>query len=75
MREYDRTPPLWRDPGIPANYRILVETGGEWREAEAVTDNVLPCKVHRFEATEVTAVRVEFDQQPGGVGVHEVRVY
>ncbi|WP_267490288.1 hypothetical protein [Parenemella sanctibonifatiensis] len=40
-----------------------------------MSDNVLPCRVHRFEATEVTAVRVEFDQQPGGVGVHEVRVY
>ncbi|MDN5726137.1 MAG: FAD-dependent oxidoreductase, partial [Propionibacteriales bacterium] len=31
FREYDRTPPLFRDPAVPAAYTVQVETDRGWR--------------------------------------------
>lgn len=78
LREYDRTPPLWRDPEVCAEYRIHVRVGEGWQQLLHVDDNVQPRRVHRVDRTAgVSAIRLEFLRTHGhpSVGVHEVRVY
>ncbi|MGD7789498.1 FAD-dependent oxidoreductase [Propionibacteriaceae bacterium Y1700] len=58
FREYDRTPPLFRDPGVVADYAIQVETAAGWQDVQSVVGNVQPRRVHRIDPVEATALRI-----------------
>ncbi|MVA75488.1 FAD-dependent oxidoreductase [Auraticoccus sp. F435] len=79
LREYDRTPPLWKDPQVARDYDVeVLGRDGGWQPALRVRDNIQPHRVHRLDSpVTTTALRLRVLSTHGDpcAGVHELRCY
>ncbi len=77
LREYHGTPPGFRDPQIPRDYRIEVARENGWATVVKIQDNATRYRVHAFEPMTTTRLRVVVEATNGdpSASLAEIRCY
>lgn len=78
LREYDRTPALWKDPQTVRDYTIQGRSAEGWRDLVRITGNGFPRRVHELpEPFKTSALRLLVHATNGdpSATVYEVRCY
>lgn len=78
LREYDKTPPLWKDPQTTRDYTIQALVDGTWTDLVSERGNGYPRRVHDLPVPVTTGslrLLVHATNGDPSAAVHEIRCY